>query len=414
MMRTPNTLALLCVAPLAALLATACTRVIETAPLTAPAEVNALGFAPTCQSALGAYYLPRALIRIKAAASANVTSLPSGGLEADTKFVADREQTLCLDYLALPTSQDVVTVQREPNGLLSSVYSNVEDRTPQIVNSLVAIGTNIALERGRTGLFDTAQPNETLDVEFDPFVWGELMVANDALRRFGFCVYVEGHTFPAHGRSAADLLAAGQRWCTAPYAGPHRPTRDEFATLPVPIEVMKTGILYRPNVPHKIVIMRKADPGGSGKWMLYQTKRVDVPNVSPVLSIGVERAMFTTRKTTLTFNKGVLTDVTIDKGSELVGFVSIPLAVAKAMVDVPGQIVKLRITDTNNQIALLDAQSKLIQSIASYKNVVGVNPAIGVRSTALPEVRNAQIIGACMDAGGQFEMCKNVARSTQP
>jgi hypothetical protein len=175
---------------------------------------------------------------------------------------------------------------------------------------------------------------------------------------------------------------------------------------------MSSGVLYRPNIAHKVVILRRRDPGGRAPWTVYQTKQVDMPNISPVLAIGVDRAIFANRKTTLSFSKGVLTDVAINKGSELVGFVQIPLAVAKAIVDVPGQIVTLRLVDTQNKTALLTAQTQLIQAIAAYRQTTGSDPILG-RSAPLPEERRARIRAACADANGLAELCKGLAGTDQ-
>ncbi|MCF8475764.1 MAG: hypothetical protein K9G60_01950 [Pseudolabrys sp.] len=375
----------------------ACARVVETKDL----KVQALGYSPTCHSTLGAYHLPRALLRLKVTADAKITST---GLEATTTMVADRAQTFCLDFLSLPTTKDIVTAQRDVSGLLSAITSEVEDRSPVIAASLTAIGENIVLQ-GRRSLGETAQSGDSVNLEFDPFIWRELDLANKALHRFGFCLYVEGYSFPTKHRSSGNLAEAAQRWCERPYR--YEWPGSEYAELPVAPDVMQTGVLYRPNATHKVVIMRKSDPGrrGAGGWKLFQTKRVEMPNVSPVLSIGVDRATFASRKTTLKFNRGVLTDVAIDKTSELAGFVSIPLGVAKAIVDVPAQIIQLRIADTGNEIALLNAQSQLIDAIASRDKEIagGERSAGGGRRAALAtntSYRTGLLIGGCRDAGG--------------
>lgn len=387
---------------IALLVAGACSRVVETKDI---APVPALGYAKSCHSTLGSYFLPRALLQIKVEAGDKIVS---DGLVATPIMVADREQTFCLDYLSLPTSEDIVTAKRDANGLLSVITSEVIDKTPEIARTLTAIGANIALQTGRGAQLTEARPGDSVELEFDPFTWRELALANKALRRFGFCLYVEDYSFPKPRRSAARLDAVAQRWCERPWH--YRRPEVSLARLPVPSEVMKTGVLYRPNATHKIVILRKADPGrrGARHWKLFQTKRVQVPNVSPVLSLGVDRAAFTSRKTTLKFNGGVLTDVQIEKGSELVGFVSIPLAVAKAVVDVPAQIVKLRIADTQNAGALLTAQSQLLDAIARHEEVLaggggGRSTVGGGRRRAL--IRNTSystglLIGGCRDAGG--------------
>jgi hypothetical protein len=403
-----NPMALLA-APAIALALLSCTEVVETVPLT----VGPLPYGPTCHSAFGAYYLPRALLHVTATAGTDTNTLDTSPLAASLTVVADRTQPLCLDFLSLPNSQDIVTVQRDPKdpALLASISSDVTDQTPQIVTSLIQTGENLAVA-ARLAPTGTTLPADTADLEFDPFNWDELVTAKKALRRFGYCLYIEGFSFNIRSRDPAHLLAAGRAWCDQANPVPPAVPTDEYSALPIAPEVMSSGVLYRPNITHKVVILRRRDPGGREPWTVYQTKQVDMPNVSPVLSIGVQRAMFANRKTTLNFNKGVLTDVAINKGSELVGFVQIPLALAKAIVDVPGQIVTLRLVDTQNKTALLTAQTQLIQAIAAYRQTTGSNPIVG-RSAPLPEERSARIRAACSDAGGPDDLCKSLAGTQQ-
>jgi hypothetical protein len=381
----------------------ACTNVLETSALEPEGPHG-----PTCRSTLGAYYLPRALLTLQARATTDTMTLTVG----PQVMVADRTQTLCLDYLSLPTARDIIAVQRDANGLLTSISSDAIDRTPEIARTLIATGANLALA-ARAGEFEVAQPNDALDVSFDPFNWEELIAVKKALRRFGYCIYVEGVTFPVVPGDPAQAITAGQSWCSASApARSHHPAFEAFATLPVPPDVVAKGVLYRPNMTHKIIILRKNDPGGREPWKLFTTRRIEMPNVSPVLLIGVDRAVFTQRKTTLRFNQGVLTDVAVEKGSELVGFVSIPLAVAKAVVDVPGRLVTLRITDAQNQTALLNAQTELIETISQYRNVVGADPP---RSAPFPRTTGARagdFYGGCVNAGGGTA-CEKYAPKTQ-
>jgi hypothetical protein len=374
-----------------------CLQVVETIPI----EVGALPYGPTCHSSFGAYYLPRALLRVKANAATDATTLATDSLELGLNMVGDRNQVFCLDYLAQSNSEDKITVQRDTNGLLKTISSNVIDRTPEIAAKLIETGEDLAIAAARSAAVPIVAGDKA-DLEFDPFNWDELMAVKRALRRFGFCVYIEGYSFHLGSRDPGEALAAGQAWCNQANPGRPQPLTDEFASLPVSPEVMNSGVLYRPNVTYKIVILRRTDPGSRDPWTLFQTKRLDMPNISPVLSVGIERAVFTSRKTALNFNKGVLTDVAIEKKSELVGFVSIPLAAAKAIVDVPGQIVTIRLTDTNNKTALLAAQTQLIEAIAAYK-VATANTTIGSlpgRSATLTDRRSAEIYGACQNAGG--------------
>jgi hypothetical protein len=395
---------LVCGGLLLGLIASACTEVVGTIPV----DVAAYGPEPVCRSTLGAYYLPRALIHFTASKDDTAGTVTGALSSPPLNMVPDRTQPLCLDYLSLSTAQDVVTVQRDPStGLLASISSDVTDRTPQIINSLVATAENLTIAAARQASLTTG---DTLDIEFDPFVPPELAAAKVALRRFGFCLYVEGHSFPAVAGDAQQMLARAHQWCDAPGLPPYPDPAERFSALPVPPETMHAGVLYRPNMTHKIVILYKKDPNGPGPWTLYQTKRLDMPNVSPVLSIGVERAMFTERQTTLNFNEGVLTDVAVNKKSELVGFVSIPLAVAQAIVSIPQQIVTLRISDINNQTALLNAQNSLLQAVATYQSTIASNPLSAAGTPQSARLRGGQLIGGCLDAHGPPEVCANLTQ----
>ena len=62
---------------------------------------------------------------------------------------------------------------------------------------------------------------------------------------------------------------------------------------------------------------------------------LEMPNAAPVFSVDVRRALFAHRETSLTFDHGILSDVTITKGSELDAVAVIPLRVAQFIVSIP-------------------------------------------------------------------------------
>jgi hypothetical protein len=384
----------------------ACTQVIETVPFE-PVEFSS---APTrCHSALGYYFLPRALLNVKATSDpvARTRTLDLGSVPTT---IADTKQAFCLDYLASPQSIDLVVVDRSPLGLLQRINSNVEDRTPQIAQMLIQTAENLAIA-GRAAALPNTQ-SDSLNIQFDPFNYADMVETKKALRRFGFCIYVEGYSFPSEGLSNQQIRAGANDWCSSPIeATPffEHPLLT-FAKLPVPPEAMRRGVLYRPKSTHNIVILRRKDPAG-GPWELFQTKRFELPNASPVLSIGIERALFTTRVTTVNFNDGTLTDVAVDKDSEAVGFVTIPLAAAKAITEVPSQIVKFRIADTQSHAALINAQGNLLKALADYNALVHPPATTGLGG-AMPKsaiARSGQFIGGCLDANGPAAACANLA-----
>lgn len=369
---------------------------------------------PQCHSALGSYFLPKALVALEVTSdkSTQTQTVTNWGLEIH----ADREQAFCLDYLASAAAIDNVSVLRNEEGLLTGIHASVEDRTPAIVASLVQTAENLVIAGARSG----AVPGQTdsLSIQFDPFAWEELMLAKAELRRFGMCLYVEGYSFSTEGMTAAQVRTAANRWCStdAHATRRHDPRGYSFASLPVPPEAMHAGVLYRPMATYRLVILHLE----AGGWELYQSKRLEMPNASPVLSIGVKRANFTKRQTTLVFDRGTLTDVAIDKGSEAEGFVVIPLAVAKAIVDIPAQIVQVRIADVQSHAALIQAQGNLVKATSDYAALVAsVNGGTGAAGRAgnvrsgSSSFRNGQFVGGCLDGNGPPEVCKNLAGKSQ-
>jgi hypothetical protein len=129
----------------------------------------------------------------------------------------------------------------------------------------------------------------------------------------------------------------------------------------------RRGVLYRPSLPHKVVVMRNLAPPKPGRWRQERIFPVDMPNAAPVFSVGVDRTYFTERNTTLTFDYGVLKDVQLVKGSELNSIAEIPLRVAQAITTIPAQIVQVRINRTNNEEALIAAQAKLIATLRDFR-----------------------------------------------
>ncbi len=246
---------------------------------------------------------------------------------------------------------------------------------------------------------------------FDPFDPYEAAKINTALRPFGYCVFVDGFSFP-YGVSP-------KTWCEQPrvvsiYVAKAVPLADP---LP-PVEVSRRGVLYRPNITRTLTVMRKADPYGRDPWLLMMTKQVEVPNRAPVFVVEANRSFFVDRVTDLEFTDGVLTNVSVKKPSEAAAFVEIPLAVVSAAVALPGTIVKLKINDASNQERLIRAQTELIATRRAHKSDVdalvakyGPGSVTGLpltpdnRSLADPQTR-ANAIQNCLSTGKPQDVCE--------
>jgi hypothetical protein len=385
------------------IVAASCTKVVETRPIVVSPGVEG----GACLSAMGGYHLPKGLITLTASSDGARTTLDPDTI--GVALVPDRRFNLCLDYLNSASSDDMLLVRRTSGDLLLQVSSDVTDRTPQIAQKLIVAASNFVIAAMREGTGKAGRA-ERLDLAFDPFDRKEMAAAKTALRHFGFCLYIEGHSFPRTTKSV-------EGWCDAKDLPPYDDPALDIAEQPLDPYAPSSNILYRANQSFRMVILRREEPG-AGKWGLYVAKNLEMPNLSPIFGVGVERALFAQRKTTLTFDSGVLTGVSIDKKSELLGFVSIPLVLAQAIVDVPTRIVQLRISDANKRAELIDAQGQLINAISSYnRNIQQAQTAAAAASEARSgggaspyRTRVGEFISGCLDGGMPDDECRRLQK----
>jgi hypothetical protein len=327
----------------------------------------------SCKSAAGAYFLPKRHVIFK------ITQGGEGGAPFSfvlngTAPVADRDRVFCLDYLGSPLADDTIHVTRE-DGLLRLVSSVADDKSKQIAEAIIQAGV-IGVTGNPNFGFRSAKIKSGSDFilaeyKFDPFDRERLAEINATMApTYGYCVVVEGHT--VHPDSV-------EAYCANPRGGSRRSSGSQpvYKAPPGAIELPPlaadagvTGILYRPNLTHQIVVMRRSVENGRKSWRLFQTAQMEFPNIAPVFSIGVERSLFVKRTTRLDFDFGVLRDITIEKPSELVEFMEIPLVLAQAIVKVPAEVIKVRLASTKNETLLIDAQRELLATQREYNNTL--------------------------------------------
>jgi hypothetical protein len=368
-----------------------------------------------CEGPLGAYTLPKRVITAVVSETTAVTGtkrLQRSIVVTGPTVIPDPDPrfSFCLNYLGSPFAEDAVVVSRTEDGLLMRVYSRLADKTKQIAGKVLDI-----VGVGLTGnpAFDGALRSRKLQIgtdvaiiaslTFDPFDRVEAARMNRRLSELGFCVYIEGATFDLDIPPDTYCAAPGRFLMTPP--PPRGPVVKAPVLLmvnePVPPQAAASGILYRPNLRYELTVKRRREPDLPGDWRVIETRQIEMPNASPVLSLQIERSLFVTRKTDVTFDYGTLLDVTIDKPSELAEFVDIPLQAVQAAFAIPAQMVQVRINRANNEERLIRAQSALIATVRNYKLDIQPGPlqsdVVPVNSNAVSPNRNANAVGG----GGQ-------------
>ena len=346
-----------------------------------------------CSSALGSYSLPKSFIRIVVGqVNGAPPDLVVDNLPADGKYMfeitrrADPALTVCLDYLASAFAHDEITVNKQDTSLdeaakkvrddgtsavtsrqfLRSVYVNATDKSVAIARNLIqaafiGLSGNENFGPEREGLLDRTKTPEILaDLEFDPFDTRDTAEANARLSRFGFCLVLEGFTFD---RSSLSI----DQYCNSPSrVRDHVPQVAELYAIKSrePLPPHTPGLLYRPRQTYLISIYRKPDPGGRKAWQLSRRVDVDLENLSPVVSVGVSRALFARRNGAFVFDEGNLKTVCIAKTSEIENFVAIPFEIARSLVALPAQIVTVKINRIAKEEELARVEDLFIQTQA--------------------------------------------------
>jgi hypothetical protein len=101
-----------------------------------------------------------------------------------------------------------------------------------------------------------------------------------------------------------------------------------------------------------------ATEDGTGPVKVWASQTVVMPNKNILGSIPIERAPFVKKEFVLSFTNGMLTSVQTKNPSEVLGFISIPINVAKAIVSIPSAMLKFETTQINADNNLLTAQQK--------------------------------------------------------
>jgi hypothetical protein len=185
---------------------------------------------------------------------------------------------------------------------------------------------------------------------------------NQSIRRFGFCFLLENYTYD---RNATPVSA----YCDAPgkMAYEHSPpAATAIASMRFHVPKPSSGIFYRPKAPYQLQVYTKHYPDDRGEWELSYTKKFEMENIMPVISVGIGRAVFATRRTGLVFDNGLLANVCIAKGSEIAGAIEIPLDIIYGLVALPGEIIRATYNDAETRRDLIRAETELINAQKEY------------------------------------------------
>ncbi|TBC25589.1 hypothetical protein ELH33_32955 (plasmid) [Rhizobium ruizarguesonis] len=385
---------------------------------------------PACASTAGSYALSYTTWSFKINQYPNEPPFISGlapNVRPDSHFV------YCLDYLANAFSDDQLSIgydmttqqTTKASGVLNYVASFAVDQSSIVIRRLIrSIFVVLSRDPSFSVRFGQTVPIEapvTLhSFDEDPLDAEKMAGVNASIKDDGFCLVLRDFSFD-------DRRTGVQSYCNSPVS--------TVAAYPSPaLSALRAqrwlrdhpergGILYRPRLPYALEVYTKDDPSGPESWSLRQTKTVMLENLSPVVSLGIDRALFAQSHVGLEFDQGVLTNFCIARSSTISGLVDIPLDIVYGIVSLPSRTIVAEINRVQASQELVAAQTDLIvaqkQFIEFEKNKGGAKPAqaddaiINGEKTGCPDgtCTFPQIAAAVPDPNLNFSVCTKINSS---
>jgi hypothetical protein len=314
--------------------------------LAAVSACAAVGSRPGTDSAAGvAYYLPSSRVLLTASLNQERDTLLVEASEP--AYVPDEGHAYVLRPNYSPGNAEKLKIDVTPEGFLTSVNLESEGRLDE---GLVAAAESAA------SLFESAARLDNRIILFEEMFDPEAVATIPAaLRDLNFRLNAALAQMRTKGREAKDLNALKR----AP-----RPVdvRVERLFSPAPLDAVargardcEIGVCYR-RLSTYALTLRFAD--GVQRMVLF-----GAPNGSPTYVAPVERGLFTTWKTDLALQNGVLTSYKLENGSELEAAAALPGEMVGAVI----QGITKRGQLFNSRATLIEAETRFIEAQAEAR-----------------------------------------------
>jgi len=344
-----------------------------------------------CGGKLGSYTLPKHVVSFTIVGDTNGKG-PYSLVNPELKTVPDDPEkfTFCLDHLSNALYDDRVVVKRSesangtmPSPFLETIATNGVDQSVTIIRKVIKAAFRLLSQSGgllspRSTDFSSGGGTVVASHWVDPLDASDMAEKNQAIWKFGFCLVLEDYTFD---RSAASI----NQYCSSPERTLKRAQSSKARIIESSHFLVKkpvAGIFYRPKQAFTLSIYTKDDPEGPGDWLLSYADTLELANISPIVSVDINRAAFASQKTALIFDEGTLKDVCIGRNGQLAAFVDIPLDVVYGIIDLPGNRIQAAIEANTTRADLITAQDDLVSAQKAYIDYLsgGAQGAAGTKT----------------------------------
>lgn len=254
----------------------------------------------------------------------------------------DIDQLFSLNHVRTAFAEDKIDITLTASGLLSKVTISADDKIPAFIQKLAEFAKEAATAAAAVGGFGVKDAKEGGPFRYvflvDPTVEDDLKTVNEALKEVKCYLEVTLHPVPTIDHTPKDGVFTKER----------------------------QAIFYRPALPYKL----------SFKSTSLSTSRAEVqtalslPNKAPVMALDLARVSFGVYTNEITFHDGMLTEVKLAVPSSALGFMSIPIDIAKAIASIPAEILKVKLDLSSKEASVVDSQKKLLESQETLRQYI--------------------------------------------
>lgn len=299
------------------------------------------------------YFLPKGIVdlTIKSNSTVDKDGKPTGNLAVSlsidaVKYLPDPFYHYNVNINHDSFYDDDISVAVDEKGLLKSVNSITTDRTADIIQKIAEAPTQILKvtflpEKPRVTKFD-------IKFSIDP---------DSAVDRARLNEHLANIDPRIQFRAQPIVSIPSGRSKQHPDCGIH--------------------ICFRTAMPYALELFT-----AEGSDVVVVARQIAIlPNRHVVGQIPITRAPFVKKDFKLAFTNGMLTSVSLNNPSEVLGFVQIPITVAKAIVSIPSAMLQFKTTQITADNNLLAAQQKNLdlqkQIIDTQQKLLAAQAAAG-------------------------------------
>lgn len=319
------------------------------------------------------YYLPIATLQVTATAKVLIkkqTAPPQVSpelieltIQTTVQYVPDTANPFALQYQGSWFSSDNFKINLNSMGLIEGVNVTAEDRIANIISSISDAPKTIL---SKANLEQAFAPEDGITTE-EKVVTTTFYISSDELKSMkADCSW----KIPIDGSTPLD----------ASFFLKFDSSTAEVGQKVEEVTTELKGIFIRPVSRTRMFVFLKKDERDKNDTKfengIFKSELV-VPDNSRVISIRINRSSFVKKTYGLKVSNGLLAENSIDKPSEVEGFISIPIAVAKAIVSIPAQLIQFRIVNIKNETTLETTQQALDKAkLDTRKNEIALEAEI--------------------------------------